>query len=133
MGMFKYYNLPHAEVFIFDDFLIKQVKEGELVSYKETETFKELLDIHFKNKKVAYISNRVHSFSINPMVYKEAEKIPNLIAVAIIPGSESMRSNAEFEKQFYHKPYGIFDNLTDAIAWVKTVFDKEKVNNKKII
>ena len=37
--MFKYYNLPHAEVFIFDDFLIKQVREGELVSYKETEKF----------------------------------------------------------------------------------------------
>ncbi|AEH02776.1 hypothetical protein [Lacinutrix sp. 5H-3-7-4] len=130
MGMFKYYNQPHAEIFIFDDFLIKQVKEGQLISYEETEKLKELLDKHFKNKKVAYIANRVHSFSINPMVYKEAEKIPNLIAVAIIPGSESMRANAEFEKKFYSKPYGIFDSLTDAVKWVKGILDKENSNNK---
>ncbi|OIQ16991.1 hypothetical protein [Lacinutrix sp. MedPE-SW] len=128
MGVIQYYDLDHAEIFIFDDFLIKQVKEGELISYKETEEFKSILKEHFNGKKLVYIGNRVNSFSINPMIYKEAEKIPNLIAVAIIPGSESMRANAEFEGQFYNKPYQIFDNLTQAIKWVRVIMKNE---NKK--
>jgi hypothetical protein len=125
MGMFRYYDIGHAEVFIFDDFLIKQVREGEVVDQKETEEFKIILKEHFEGKNMAYISNRVTSYSVNPLVYKDAEKIPNLVAIAVIPANEKIHLSAKYESQFYDRPFGIFDNLSEAIQWVQKIIEKE--------
>ena len=130
MGMFHYYNSNYAEIFIFDDFLIKQIKEGVVITPEHNKELKKLISKHFKDKNFAYISNRVESYTVDPMVYKEAVKIPNLVAMAIIPSTENMRANAEFEKKFYNKPYGIFDNLTDAIKWVHSIIDIENQKDK---
>ncbi|WP_231567323.1 hypothetical protein [Lacinutrix sp. Hel_I_90] len=130
MGMFHYYDLNHAEVFIFDDFLIKQIKEGVVITPEHNKELKTLISKHFKDKNIAYISNRVASYTVDPMVYKEAEKIHNLVAMAIIPATETMRANAEFEKKFYHRPYNIFDNLTDAIIWVHSIINIENEKDK---
>ena len=131
MGMFRYYDIGHAEVFIFDDFLIKQVREGEVVDQKETEEFKIILKEHFDGKNMAYISNRVTSYSVNPLVYKDAEKIPNLVAIAVIPANDKIRASAKYEGQFYDRPFGIFENLSDAIQWVHKIIEKE--NQKETI
>ncbi|WP_299522705.1 hypothetical protein [Winogradskyella sp.] len=131
MGLFHYYNSGHAEIFVFDDFLVKQIKEGESIDKEELEIFNEVLEKHFKNKNMAYISNRITSYSVNPLVYKEAEKISNMVAVAIIPATPKMRANAEYERQFYNKPFGIFDNLSKAIKWVHKIIEKE--NSKQVI
>lgn len=125
MGMFHYFDIGHAEVFIFDDFLIKQVKEGADINHNQTEEFKTILKEHFNGKNMAYISNRVFSYSVNPLIYKEAEKISNLVAIAIIPDNHKMRANAEYERQFYDRPFGIFNNLSDAIQWVHKIIEKE--------
>ena len=130
MGIINYYNISHAEVFVFDDFLIKQVKEGVNIDLEETEELKLILEEHFKNKKMAYISNRVTSYSVNPLVYKEVEKMSNLVAIAIIPKDETMRQSAEFERQFFNKPFEIFENLSDAIQWVQKIILNE---NKEAI
>lgn len=128
--MFHYYNSNYAEIFIFDDFLIKQIKEGVVITPEHNKELKKLISKHFKDKNIAYISNRVESYTVDPMVYKEAVKIPNLVAMAIIPSTENMRANAEFEKIFYNKPYGIFENLTDAIKWVHSIIDIENQKDK---
>lgn len=125
MGIINYYNISHAEVFVFDDFLIKQVKEGVTIDLEETEELKLILKEHFDGKNVAYISNRVTSYSVNPLVYKEVEKMSNLVAIAIIPNDETMRQSAEFERQFYNRPFEIFDHLTDAIDWVKKIISRK--------
>lgn len=130
MGIINYYNISHAEVFVFDDFLIKQVKEGVKIDLEETKELKLILEEHFKNKKMAYISNRVTSYSVNPLVYKEVEKMSNLVAIAIIPKDETMRQSAEFERQFFNKPFEIFENLSDAIQWVQKIILNE---NKEAI
>ncbi len=130
MGMFKYYDIGHAEVFVFDDFLIKQVKEGVVINLEETDALRKVLEDNFKNKNVAYISNRVTSYSVNPLVYKEISKISNLVAIAIIPNNPLMKSNAEYEKQFFDKPFGVFDSLDKAIKWVHKILADE---NSKVL
>ena len=133
-GMFHYYDLDHAEVFVFNDFLIKQVKEGVVVDLEDVGPFKAILDEHFNGKNMAYISNRVTSYSVNPLVYKQAEKISNLVAIAIIPGTDKMRKSAEFESQFYNRPFGIFDNLSEAIKWVhKIIEEKNQLEEAKSV
>lgn len=124
MGMFHYYDIGHAEVFVFDNFLIKQVKEGEIFDLEETNNLKLILEQHFKGCKIAYISNRVTSFSVNPLVYKEIEKISNLVAIAVIPNNKKMLKSAEYESKFYNKPFAIFDNLSNAIQWTQKIISE---------
>ena len=117
MSKFHYYDLETSEVFTFEEFLINQIKQGSVIKPYHNEQLKAVIDTHFKDKPMAYISNRVASYSVDLLTYKETEKIENLVAMAIILGSEDMAKNANFEKNFYHKPYGIFTNLADAIEW----------------
>lgn len=53
---------------------------------------------------MAYISNRITSFSVNPIVYKEIEKTSNLVAIAVIPNNEKMFKRAEYESKFIISP-----------------------------
>lgn len=132
MGAIKYIDQGHAEVFVFDHFIIKQIREGVVIDEEHKDELAIYLAANFKDKNIAYISNRVASYAVNPLIYKEVEKIPNLVAIAIVTHDKKMSDNASYEKQFYNKPYGIFDNLVDAIAWVSDiVIEQDKKTTKR--
>jgi hypothetical protein len=128
MGIIKYYKSKDTECFIFDDFIINQVKEGVTIEPKHNEELNKIIQNHFSGKDMVYISNRVKSYSVNPLTYSHTKEIPNLIAIAIIPKTSIMRKNAQYERNFYDKPYEIFDTLTEAINWVKKI----KPNNTEL-
>ncbi|WP_051209950.1 hypothetical protein [Gelidibacter mesophilus] len=132
MGIIKYYSLEDCEVFVFDEYIINQVREGVVIEPHHNDFLNDIVHKHFSGKKMAYISNRVKSYGVNPLIYPEAEKVPNLIAIAIIPKTALMRRNAEYEQGFYKKPYGIFNNLSDAIAWVHELFNNDESVVEKV-
>lgn len=117
MGIITYYNFEDSEVFIFDEFIVNQIKEGVVIQPEHNEILNECVQKHFSGKNMLYISNRVKSYSVNPLIYPETEKIPNLLGIAILPKTALMRKNAQYEREFYDKPYEIFDSLSDAIGW----------------
>ncbi|WP_417867619.1 hypothetical protein [Xanthomarina gelatinilytica] len=121
MGMLHYYNFPETEMFVFDEFLICQIREGAEIHPEYNEKLNKVIQKHFTGKNMVYISNRVNSYSVNPLTYVETERIPNLIAIAMIPETELMKKNAEFERDFFDKPYEIFDSLSKAIQWAHTI------------
>ncbi|MBR9846267.1 MAG: hypothetical protein GYB35_09250 [Algicola sp.] len=125
MGIIKYIDNTDFELFIFDDFIINQVKEGVSIEPHHNELLNEIVQQHFSNKDMVYVSNRVKSYSVNPLIYPKTEAIPNIIAIAMIPKTDVMKKNAEYERQFYDKPYEIFETLTDAIAWVQELVNKK--------
>lgn len=125
MGMFHYYNLPSAELFIFDEFLVCQIREGMEIHPEHSQNLNEIIQKHFSGKNIVYVSNRVNSYSVDPLTYVETEKIPNLVAIAMVPETPIMKQNAEFEKNFFDKPYEIFDTLSQAIQWVHTIIKRQ--------
>lgn len=125
MGIIKYLSTEDTECFIFDDFLINQIKDGVVVEPKHNEELNNVIKEYFSGKDMVYVSNRVKSYSVNPLIYAETEAIPNLVAIAMIPKTDVMRKNAEYERNFYDKPYEIFDTLTEAITWVQSILEKE--------
>lgn len=129
MAIFHYYNLASSEVFIFDNFLINQIKEGIVIEPKHKEILNDIIQKHFNGNNMAYISNRVQSYAVNPMTYKEVEKIPNLVGIAIISKNEAMRKSAEYEKKFYNKPYEVFNKLSDAFIWVHRIIMEANKKN----
>ena len=111
MGIIKYYNYEDLELFVFDEFIINQIKEGAVIQPDHNNIINDTVKKHFSGKNMVYISNRVKSYSVNPLIYAETEKIPNLVAIALIPKTKLMRRSAEYERKFFDKPYEIFDNL----------------------
>ncbi|MEH6763240.1 MAG: hypothetical protein V7655_01975 [Aequorivita antarctica] len=119
MSMFHYYDFKDSEVFIFDNFLVNQIKEGVTVTPDHNEKLREVLDKHFSNKNVVYISNRYFNYAVDPLTYLETSKIHNLVAMAIVAKTELAKSNANLESMFYKKNFEIFETLSEAMVWVQ--------------
>ena len=121
MSIFRHYDLDNSELFIFDEFIVNQIREGVNITPKDNETLRFILDEHFKNKSVVYISNRHFSYSVDPLTYLETSKIHNLIAIAIVASKPIPKINARFEKKFYEKPFEIFETLSLAVQWAHLI------------
>lgn len=126
MSMFHYYDFPHCEVFLFDDFLITQIKEGVVIKPGHNEELRQIIDLHFLHKDVVYISNRFFSYAVDPLTYLGTSKIHNLVAIAIVAEDDIKSANAILESMFYKKPYAIFPSLSKAMGWVHKIILKEK-------
>lgn len=126
MKIIEYYDFEISEAFIFDEFIINQFKEGVVVEPEYSAILNSCIKKHFSGRNMVYISNRAKSYSVNPLIYKETEKIPNLVAIAIIPKTDIMRRNADYEREFYGKSYGIFDNLSASVEWAHSILAKSK-------
>ena len=55
MNSLRYYDLGFAEVFIFNRYLIAQVKEGYTVGINDVDLIYALIDKYFKDRKFIYI------------------------------------------------------------------------------
>jgi len=125
MGIFHYYDLDYSEAFIFDEFLVNQIREGITITREHNQKLKEVVDTHFKGKAVVYISNRINSYAVDPFTYIETSKIHNLLAIAIVSDNISFRESAAFESKFYKKPFKIFETLSEAIEWSHKTIQEE--------
>lgn len=122
--MIKYYNLEDSEVFVFEDFIINQVREGVNIVPKHNETLKKILDTHFIRKKTVYISNRYFAYSVDPLTYLETSKLHNLMGIAIVAKTPLSKENSKLEGIFYKKKFGVFNSLLEAMNWAKKVLEQ---------
>ncbi|WP_229724363.1 hypothetical protein [Winogradskyella forsetii] len=115
--MIKHYNLKDADVYIFDNYIINQIREGVTIEAPHDKELNQIVQEHFSGQEIVYISNRVKSYTVDPLIYPKVEQIPNIVAIAIVPKTDIMRQNAAYEKNFYDKTFEIFDTLNEAIVW----------------
>lgn len=65
------YNLPFADIYLFDEFVITQAKEGVTFSKSELISMIGAITKHFpEDVAFDFISNRVNDFSIDPIDLK---------------------------------------------------------------
>ena len=120
--MLHYYDLEICEISIYDNYVINQIKEGIHIEVPHVESLEALINKHLKNQPFIYISNRVHSYSFDPLVHQSINKIENLIATAIITNDKTKQDIVQFEKRFSNKKIMIYESLEEAISWVHTFF-----------
>jgi len=72
---------------------------------------------HFQNKAFVYITHRIHSYSVDPTVYLETVKIPNLVALAVVSDDPIQKSQTKVEKTFFKKEFRQFNDMESALAW----------------
>ncbi len=123
MSTFYHYSLDYCEIFVLENLVIKQIKEGEIITSKYIPELENIINKHFSNKPVVYLSNRTFSYSVDPLVYKKASKIKNLLGIGIIVNADNTMNNAKFEGKFFDKDFEVFQSFGEAILWVRKVLD----------
>ncbi|NCT16939.1 MAG: hypothetical protein COZ75_07720 [Flavobacteriaceae bacterium CG_4_8_14_3_um_filter_34_10] len=110
-----------CEFSIFNNFIIAVINEGITVMPEHNEVLLKLAKKYFKNRPFAYITNRIHSYAVDPKVYLETSKIENLVAFAVVSQQKLSTSNTQVEKMFLNKPYKNFEHLLEAIHWSESI------------
>lgn len=124
--MFHYYDLGYCEAFVFDEFLVNQIREGITITPDHNLKLEEIIDCHFKNGPVVYISNRIFSYSVDQITYIGTSKIHNLLAIAIASDTDINIKNTCYKGTFYNNSFQVFKTLSKAIQWVQEVIKAQK-------
>ncbi|MFN4764080.1 hypothetical protein ACKGJN_13205 [Gillisia sp. Q332] len=114
-------ELDFGKVTIIDNILIAELNEGILFDVENNRKLLNLGNKIFKGMPYGYISNRVNSYAINPMIYLESSSTINLKAIAVVSSNPVCQQNTLLEKQFYKEgdSFEVFDTLEAAINWIK--------------
>lgn len=121
--MNKLVTLDFCTVEIHDSYLKAIMNEGITVDVLESNKIINLAKEYFSDKKFGYVTHRINSYSVNPIVYKDVSEIPNLVGFAIVSEGIEKLENSEFEKFFIKKPTKAFQKLESAIDWIKSLLN----------
>ena len=118
--MIKKIVLECGLIWVHDRILVNEINEGALL---DVETNRRILKIGYDNfggNDFGYISHRINSYAVNPMVYRESAAHPQLKAIAVVSENQLTRETARLEQQFYtnKNSFGIFSSLQEATAWM---------------
>ncbi|WP_405296987.1 hypothetical protein [Algibacter sp. Ld11] len=102
---------------VYENYIVAIVNEGETVTDLSNADLFKIVKNHFKNKKFIYISYRVNSYAVDPIIYIQASKIENLIGFAIVSSKKIARINSQIEQIFSKKPLKTFTDINDATEW----------------
>lgn len=120
-----------CEMQIYDNYLVVVMNEGVTVTPDHNQVLLNVSDTYFNNRNFVYITNRIHSYSVNPSIYFETSKIKNLLGFAVVSKDYKAKTNAEVEKLFFEKPFEIFSTLEIAVDWANSLLIKKNsdINN----
>ncbi|GAA4272329.1 hypothetical protein U6A24_20900 [Aquimarina gracilis] len=111
------YDFGYCRAEIYEDHIRVYINEGSVVGPENITELNYVAEKHFKNKPFVYLAVRIHSYTINPMIYFESNKIQNLLGVAIISKDPKQRSQARIEKAFTNKKLQQFETIGEALEW----------------
>lgn len=113
-------ELDFGKVWFKDNILIAELNEDILFDVDNNRQLLEIGKANFQNRPYGYISHRVNSYAVNPMVYLESANTDNLKAIAVVTNSVVSKNNAVLEKQFYRdsNSFEIFSTLDEALDWM---------------
>lgn len=122
------YEVDDVTLYIFERFIITESK----VEFCDIELFRKVFEfalMHFQTKPFGYISNRIHSNAVSPMIYNYInENIPNIKAVAVV-GYSFLAENifaSEVEILNENCQHKFFKDVDRAIQWVNEVLEKNQ-------
>ncbi|MDY2588316.1 hypothetical protein [Winogradskyella aquimaris] len=113
-------KLKFCTLSFFDNYVISVINEGEHVDYTLNKILIKKIEKHF-NKPFVYITNRINSYSVDPNIYPRTTEVKNLAGFAVVSKAHMAKVNAQIEQMFFGKPFEIFSELEEAIAWAKKI------------
>lgn len=119
---FQSYKLvmPFGNYYLMEKFIVGEIHEGMHVDWEKTQKLiNEVIEFYGKDAQLAFISNRVNHYSVDPQNWVNLEQNYNfIVASAIVIYNTSTYMNASIEKKFAQKNIKRASNLDEAIEWV---------------
>ncbi len=121
--MNKKVELDFGVVWIDDKILVSELHEGVLLDVENNRKILALGQEIFEGEAYGYISHRINSYAVDPMVYRESAEDERLRAIAVVSSKDMARKSAQLEKKFYtnKNSFQIFSSLDEARDWIKEV------------
>ncbi len=109
--------------FLCNHFIISELNEGVHFDWEKIKlVMSKIIEFYGNDVKLGYISNRIHSYSIDPQTWgKVDEKYNIIIGSTIIYYNNMTYKNASLEKLFSNKSLKRSINLDEAIYWIKNL------------
>lgn len=111
---------PFGNFYIFEKFVISEIAEGVHFDWSKASCLIEKVYQYFGSRDVDinYISNRVHSYSVNAQDWlKFYKKRHKLARVAVVAYEEKGLLSVKIEKMFSKSKYKTFHTLDNAVKW----------------
>ncbi len=111
------YNLPFTDLYIFDEFVISQVKAGYKYTQSDAIRLVGAITKHFPNNApFDFISNRVNDFSLDPNDLRWfLSLLDNIRSYSVAYYDSPSKANYTLESQFSPIPVNAFPNLVLAL------------------
>ncbi|WP_224483182.1 hypothetical protein [Robertkochia aurantiaca] len=109
--------------------VIAEIYEGSIIEEQQAFTICQVLNEFYQGEPYCYISNRLYSYSFNPILYKSTiNKLDNLVGFSVVSSSPARGMIRSIEKMFINKKITYYDTLDEALEWAK-----EKTAGKKAV
>ncbi|WP_405224862.1 hypothetical protein [Dokdonia sp. Asnod1-B02] len=93
------------------------MNEGITVSPNLNDILLAVAEIYYSDREFVYITHRINSYSIDPIVYIETSKIKNLKGFIAVCPNKSLIESFRIEKLFFEKPFAVYQTLDEALAY----------------
>lgn len=128
----KELNYKYGDVFVFDGFVVSEIKEGISFSWEDhaQPMIKDITDFtKCKGSDLVYISHRIHSYSVVPTDWlKFFRNSFSLKGYGIVGYSGLVTVSSVIENLFFKKKIRRFNSLEAAVHWAKS-FDVVEVDS----
>lgn len=117
----KEFNYDFGDIFVFDGFIVSEMKEGFTVSWDEHMNRMSEDVAQFTGNDgtdFIYISHRIHSYSIMPSDWlKFFKNSYTLKGYGVVGYTQGSFLNIVIENLFFHKKIKRFNSLEAAVQW----------------
>ena len=121
-SVLKELNYPYADIFIFDGFIVSEIKQG--VNFNWDEHAKHIIEdviafLDTDGSNLIYISNRIHSYSVIAQDwYKFFKGSYSLKGYYVVSDRKASMLGFMVENLFFKDKMKRFNSLFDALNWV---------------
>ena len=128
----KKVSLTSGNFYFFKKFIIAEINDGVHFTWEiAKDTIDRAYEHYGQDVKVAYISNRVNSYSVNAQDWlKFYQERHHLEGIAIVAYNKMGLMNVVLEKIFNETRLRKFSKLDDAVNWVLSLKDSSTLKSK---
>ena len=112
----EYQELEFAQLFFFEKYVISQLKPGIVLNQVKHKVLIQAISKFYRQKPYVYIGHRVYKYNVDPMVYIDAQKLPNLVGICLVTPNKQDEDLAKFESSFYTTSF-VCNHIEDGIMW----------------
>ena len=117
-------DLEFGQLAVYDTYIIGTMNRGVDIDMDIAKKIIETAKEHFNDNKWAYISNRIHPYSLDPTLHAQVPEFEkNMVALAVVVYNDFSKHSFNLEQTI--SPDGrklkMFSSIGDAKEWIKSV------------